>query len=296
MNNLAVWLEQTDPAAVMELTAAAIELTERTGRDPFNWRVALARETTERGGFADAEEILDNLETGGDDALVKTIAMERRLIAALRGDEAAHDALIGGDMFGEGMSEDFRINNAADLYRTFAILGRIDEGREFARNYEASTAISAMRLFGVAGFVSLLRRDPDGAASAHRSILAIQMTHSAPRRAFLETLEAGLAALGGRPREAATRMRDALASWRATGLLVEPSMAAVALISLLGRDEPEAAEAERELRERWDPLDGPGFKAFIERELAKPPVADRGAAARRPGTQVAEPAGTNRTD
>jgi hypothetical protein len=88
-------------------------------------------------------------------------------------------------------------------------------------------------------------------------------------------------------------MRNALASWRATGLLIEPSMAAVALISLLGRDRPEAAETERE---RWEPLDAPGFKAFIERELAKPSVAAGGVAAGRARVQVAEPAGTARID
>jgi class 3 adenylate cyclase len=271
INNLAVWIEQTDPSGVLALALEAIELSERTGRDSLPWRAGIAREWTERGRLDDAASMLEEIQTGGVDLTGLTIQLDLRQLAALRGDIAGHDELVRPGI-PDGMSEDFRSSHFGELARTQTILGRLEEARECGRHVTSGESVSAMRVFGAVGMACLLLHDAAGASAQRRSIAGSPMRHSLPRRAYLETLDAGLAALAGRRREATTRFRDALATWRLTGLLVEPSIAAVTFRSLVGPDEPEAAEAESELRARWEPLGAPGFMAFIDRETAKPPA------------------------
>jgi class 3 adenylate cyclase/tetratricopeptide (TPR) repeat protein len=271
MNNLGAWLEQTDPSAVLELALDLIELCERTGRDPRQARAGLVREWTERGRLADASALAEELAVDNVDVSGSTLQLDIRVLAALRGDTEKHDAMAAANLVA-GMSGDFRTSHFGELARCETILGRLERARASRLQILGEESVSSLRVHASAGVASLLLRDAGTATAARSSIAENPMRHSLPRRAYLETLDAGLAALAGRRREATTLFRDALATWRLTGLLVEPSIAAVTFRSLVGPDEPEAAEAESELRARWEPLGAPGFMAFIDRETAKPPA------------------------
>jgi class 3 adenylate cyclase len=273
LNNLTVWLQDVDPAAMTNLVDAAIEVSRRTGRPEVAWYPSLAHHAMNHGKFAEAERILLEIETSTTDrSLIAHSAQESLLVAGVRGDAERVSQLRARLAEEEGAltSYDHLANNATVERLLGVLTGQPDIAVGNIGRLAPSVAAD-FRAHGWAGTSALLRRDVGQVRATLDIFRRERGREPLVRRAQRLTMSAGLASLEGRPAEAAEIARDAVAAWTQTGELVEGSIAVVAMLSVLDRTLPEVAQIEQTLRDRWSTWDAPGFDAYLRRVLGSGP-------------------------
>jgi hypothetical protein len=179
----------------------------------------------------------------------------------------------------EGQSE-LQGFSMLDDARSDAAMARnqFEESRRLAissyERVEAPDSTSRTR----AGRLSIWLRDAESVAQIledHR-----QVPGAIARISELE-LQAGLAALEGRSREAINLFREALAIWRERGIRFELALAGLTMVHALGTNHPEVREAAAEAREIFTQLGATPLLALLDAAEAgtpRPPKASPSAA------------------
>jgi tetratricopeptide (TPR) repeat protein len=148
--------------------------------------------------------------------------------------------------------------------------GRFEDARTFAiSSYERVDAPDSSAR-ARAGRLSIWLRDPDAVA---RILDEQRGVPGAMARISDLELQAGLAALGGRSREAINLFREALAQWRERGIRFELALAALSMVYALGGDGAEVREAAAEAREIFTQLGAAPFLALLDAAEAERPSA-----------------------
>jgi class 3 adenylate cyclase len=273
LNNLIVWLQDSDPAAIRPLAEAAIDVSRRTGRQDMAWLGSIAHDAMNKGDFEAAERLLREMEDAPDDSLVAQALTELLIgVAVLGKTERTRELRAREAELLERMStHDQMANTAATTAMAAALEGRPEEGWAAASAVELSIAAD-FRARAWAGIVALLLRDAGRVREVLRVLEGEKGRLTAVRRAQKATMEAGLAALEGNTHEAMEKARAANAAWTQTGEYVEGSIARVAMLSTMDRTLPEVAKMEADLRERWSGWNAPGFMAYIDRVLGPAPA------------------------
>jgi class 3 adenylate cyclase len=269
LNNLAVWLQDNDPAAMPAIAEAAIEVSRRTGRQEAAWYSQVAHDMYSRGDFEGAEGLLAEMEAASlDGSILGQGLLESVILAAVRGDwqratglRERHDQLTRGIT-----SHDQRAGRTTVQAMLEVLAGRADQA--IAATADIGQSIGAeFRAHAWAGLAALLLHDGQRVSAVLKLLEAEKGRTPLVRKAQRLTLEAGMAAMEGRSREALEGARAANAAWAVTGETVEGSIAMVAMLNVMNRSIPEVAEMERALRERWSGWDAPGFMAYMDRVL-----------------------------
>jgi class 3 adenylate cyclase len=281
LNNLAVWLQDNDPAAMSAVAEAAIDVSRRTGRQEAAWYPQVAHELYNRGDFARAEGLLADMEAANlDDSFLGQGLLESVVVAAVRGDSQRVARLRENlDRLTRGItSHDLRANRATVEVILHVLAGRAEAAVAVAAGVEQSVS-NDFRAHAWSGIAALLLRDGQRVAAVLKLLEAEKGRTPLVRKAQWLTMEAGLAAIEGRMPDAVDKARAASAAWAVTGEFLEGSIALVAMLGVMDRSVPEIAALEQALRERWSSWDAPGFKAYIDQALGDGAPAAKQAAA-----------------
>ena len=219
----------------------------------------------------------------GDDSVADESARFARLIhrarlRTFRGLES--EALVAeAAAFLEGRTELQAFSMLDDIRGDVAMVGgRFEEARRFATSsYERidspdSTARSS------AGRLSIWLHDADSVA---RILDEQRQVPGAMARISELELQAGLAALEGRAREAIGLFREVMARCRSAGVRFELAIAGLTMVYALGAEHSEVREAVAEAREIFTQLGATPFLALLDSAEAAKPVA----AAERPALE-----------
>ncbi len=211
----------------------------------------------------------------GDDSVADDSAPFGRLIhrarlRAFRGLES--DALVAeAAAFLEGRTEIQAFSMLDDIRGDVAMVGgRFEEARRFAiSSYERvdspdSTARSN------AGRFSIWLHDADSVA---RMLDEQRQVPGAMARISELELQAGLAALEGRTREAIGVFREVMARCRSAGVRFDLAIAGLTMVYALGTAHPEVREAAAEAREIFTQLGATPFLALLDAAEAAKPAA-----------------------
>jgi class 3 adenylate cyclase/tetratricopeptide (TPR) repeat protein len=269
LNNVGVWLQDNDPAAMSAIAEAAIDVSRRTGRQEAVWYPQVAHDLSSRGDFEGAEGLLAEMEAASlDDSLLGQGLLESVVVAAVRGDSERVARLRESlDRLTRGItSHDQRANRATVEVIIHVLAGRTEEAIAVAAGIEQSIS-NDFRAHAWVGTAALLLPDRQRVHAVLKLLEAEKGRTPLVRKAQRLTMEAGLAAIEGRPPEAVDKARAASAAWATTGEFLEGSIALVAMLGVMDRSTAEVAALEQALRERWSGWDAPGFMAYMDRVL-----------------------------
>lgn len=244
--SLALSVGIADPRAAFDLAIKAIEQSRRIGRrDTELLLIGNAGEDAIRTGDWDWQAIqlanLDELEI--EPSLRLPMEAATKIVGFLRGTMDPVEAIRGFDDASID-AEDIDVKSAGFELRGWAALagGRFVEAHGHWMTVATTSALNAPYCLPRAAHMALLARD---AAAARSALDHLERTAAHGRAIDVDkaAIRAGLAALGGDRGEALAGYRAALAGWRDMGLPWDEILTALALVSLLGPDEPEALAA-----------------------------------------------------
>jgi hypothetical protein len=196
------------------------------------------------------------------------LAHSRLLIDSLRGEDLAEEATWLERFFG-GSDESRLRDHVFDVRLWVAFgAGRLSDAYDAATECGHDRPDQASIASFYAAICALWERDGERAAAA---LAALDSTGVHGRVVDMDrrTIRAGLAALEGRPGDALSAFREALAGWRDLGSPWREALTATTMATLLEPADPEvraAAEAAREILVR---LRAAPFIARLDAALAR---------------------------
>jgi len=254
-----------DPRAALETARAGLEGVRRFGRNDYLGVMvlngtAVAYRTGDWDWVGEQARDLEASAVNEVDRVSGTVASI--VVAAARGEDvterlATTERVLtaGSDNQAEALSVDttaavaFAQGRLEDAYRDEMVAAGMISW--LAPTAYLTAARSALRL-----------RDAERARVALDLLKAT--THGPAISAARLTIEAGLAALDGRPGESAEQYRAALEAWRELGLLLDVGLTAIDLLTLLGSAGADAEAAAREAREIFVRLGARTFLAQLD--------------------------------
>jgi len=218
------------------------------------------------------------------------LTMSRLMIGSLRGEDLAEEAAWLERFIGSS-DESWRENNPEVRVSVAFGEGRLSDAYDAAMKHVQVQGFEASFLSAYAAICALWERDRERAAAA---LAALDATKAHGRVVDMnrQTIRAGLAALEGRPGDALSAFREALAGWRELGSPWRVALTAITMATVLEPTDPEvraAAEAAREILVR---LGAAPFIARLDAALAR--SSDRAGHSTAPTTASVTPFATTR--
>lgn len=264
-----------DPRAALELARAGLALARRLGlRNYFAILLGNAAHNALRTGdwswaLGELEAALaEEPEASDRPLLLWGEARLRAVRSELVGDQLAELRRLVADI-----SDPQQLAGAPDLAAFVAFAaGRLDDARTawlraaelWASSWAGSLATSLPRAARAALWAG------DGAAARDDlAALAASGVHGPAIEADRRTVQAGIAALEGRPTDALALYREALRAWRDLGLAWDEALCGLDMALLLDPAEPEVRAATEAAREILVRLEAAPFLARLDDALAR---------------------------
>jgi class 3 adenylate cyclase/tetratricopeptide (TPR) repeat protein len=272
LNNLSVVLGYSDLRGVYETARAALALAARLGdRAGYAFCLYNAMQAAQDMGDWDwaMGECAAAMETAPGDRERAFLTEGRLIIGSTRGEDLAEETtwlerFLGGsdEMLWREHLHDVRFwvafgaGQLSDAYDAVAEIGHLrPDAADFCSLYGAICAF--------------WERDGERAAAA---LAALDSSGVRGRVIDVErrTIRAGLAALEGRPDDALSAFREALAGWRDLGSPWREALTAITMATLLEPSDPEVRAAAVSAREILVRLEAAPFIARLDAALAVP--------------------------
>ncbi|MDP9343576.1 MAG: AAA family ATPase [Actinomycetota bacterium] len=260
---LGVGLLDDDPAASVEAALEGAVLARRGGdRSMEGIALGNAAETGMWAGrWAEAESALHQLQERNETH--HGLRPLEAMLAALRGDPVG--AIERLDEIGPEVEAAESVQTRT-TYLGIRAMVELSQGDTQAAVEHAMAGVAAdpsginsPTALSVAGRAALWQGD---AAKAREAVAAMAVFRGRWMRAVKATVEAGLAALEGRPEESAAGYRRAIEAWRALETPLDLALFGLDMGTMLGMDHPDAAEAVEESKAILERL---GAKPFLDR-------------------------------
>jgi class 3 adenylate cyclase/tetratricopeptide (TPR) repeat protein len=274
--NLGALLAPGDPQAALAIARAGLVESRRLGgRRPTLVLLNNAAEVAAWTGDWDLTlPELEELLAGDLEREDRVLVLGRLVqIRSWRGDPT--DGLVDeiGRLVGETSDAAVLISVAIARADRAIAIGKLEDAAAGYRRAAALTAEYAPVCYVLAARASLLVRD---AASAAADLEALGATglHGPAIEARRASINAGLAALDGRPAEALPLYRDSIRRFRDLGLPIDEAFTGIEMATLLDPAEPDvraAADAAHEILTR---LGGRPFLERLEEAVQRLPSAD----------------------
>ena len=268
---LSLYMLPDDPRAMVEIAQEGAEIARRAGERGIELTNLLnIAETTLYLGLWDAtrEAIAELRQRELGPWHLEWLSWLEAILAAMSGDPETSARLLAVDASVRSQlgSQTTRLTSLA-----FTALANGDVVAAYERAREAveldPMGINSSAAMGIAGRAALWLGDLDGL----RDILAAtQRVRGRAVSALRRTTEAGVAALEGRPDEAAELYRDAFERWRSLQSTLDLALSELDLVLTLGADDTDATVA-KEARDIFVQL---GASTMLER-LDAATTADR---------------------
>jgi class 3 adenylate cyclase/tetratricopeptide (TPR) repeat protein len=271
LTSLGAFLVDSDVRGELEAARAALALAARLG-DRAGYAFTLVNATmaaVETGNWDWAQsEIETAMETAPEDVERAFLTWSRLMIGSLRGEDPAEEA---------GWLERFIDSSDEKSWREWIPEVRFwvafGAGR-LSDAYDAATEVGhvypavASWFSPYAAICALWERDRERAVAA---LAALDSTgaHGPVVDMNRRTILAGLAALEGRPGEALSAFREALAGWRDLGSPWREALAAITMATLLEPADPEVRMAAQAACEILVRLEAAPFIARLDATLAR---------------------------
>jgi class 3 adenylate cyclase/tetratricopeptide (TPR) repeat protein len=255
LTNLGVYLGGSDLRGVFEASRAALALAARRG-DRAGYAISLYNATQAAQDTGDWDWAMGEC-TAATAAMLTApgeferayLANSRLLIGSLRGEDLAEEATWLERFFG-GSDESWWHEHVLDVRLWVAFgAGRLSDAYDAVTEYGQVRPDQASIVSFYAAICALWERDGGRAAA---TLAALDSTGARGKVADMSRrmIRAGLAALEGRPGDALSAFREALAGWRDLGSPWREALTAITMATLLEPTDPEvlaAAEAAREI-------------------------------------------------
>jgi hypothetical protein len=270
LNALGVSLRDSDLREAFETARAAQALAARLGDRPAHvfslWNAT--HDAMETGDWDWAEgENRAGMESPPGEVERAELTISRLMIGSLRGEDLAEEARWLERVLGGAHEKSWREELLEARFWVAFGTGRLSDAYDAATAHGQVHADEASQVLPNAAICALWDRDRE------RSIAALAALDLAVARGPVvdmhrRTILAGLAALEGRPEEALSAFREALAGWRDLRSPWREALTAITMATLLDPADPEvraAAEAAREILVR---LRAAPFVARLDAALA----------------------------
>jgi class 3 adenylate cyclase/tetratricopeptide (TPR) repeat protein len=280
LSNLSFYLMDSDVRGVFDAARTALTLAARLGDRAGAVILVNATQASVDAGAWDwaLGECTAATETAPGDVERAHLTYCRLMIGSLRGEDAAGEASWLEGFFGASDAEMLRESIPELRFWVAFGAGRLSDAHEAAMEYGHIMPAEASYIFFYAAICALWERDGERAAAALAALDATGV-HGRVVDMNRRTIRAGLAALEGRPGEALSSFREALAGWRDLGSPWREALTGITMATLLEPTAPEvraAAEAAREILVR---LEAAPFIARLDAAMARSPDRTGGPAA-----------------
>ena len=275
LHNVAFELYDSDIRGELDAARIALALATRLG-DRAGHALTLVNATRPAVDSGEWDWVLGEctaaMETASREREPSFLAFSRLMIGSLRGEDPAEEAGWLERYLGASDAKHFRGGIPEVRFWVAFGAGRLSDAYDAAMEYGHVRPDEASYVYLYAAICALWERDGERAAAA---LAALDSTGAHGRVVDMDrrTIRAGLAALEGRPGDALSAFREALAGWRDLGSPWREALTAITMATLLDPADPEvraAAEAAREILVR---LRAAPFIARLDAALAR--SADR---------------------
>jgi class 3 adenylate cyclase/tetratricopeptide (TPR) repeat protein len=270
LHNLSYQLIDSDVRGRFDAAQTALALAARLG-DRVQYAHTLLNATMAAVQTGDWDWVQGKnetaMETAPEDVERAYLTMSRLMIGSLRGEDLAEEA--GWlERFSGSSDESWREDNLEVRVSVAFGEGRLSDFYDAAMEHGQVRQPGNSFVSAYAAICALWERDRERAAAA---LAALDATEAHGRVVDMNrrTIRAGLAALEGRPGDALSAFREALAGWRELGSPWRVALTAITMATLLEPTDPEvraAAEAAREILVR---LGAAPFIARLDAALAR---------------------------
>ena len=273
LNNLGAALRDSDLRGAFETARAAHALAARLGDRPAHvfslWNAT--HDAVETGDWDWAlGEIKGGMESAPGEVERAELTISRLMIGSLRGEDLAEEARWLERVIGGSDEKAWREELLEARFWVAFGAGRLSDAYDAATAHGQVHSDEASQVLPNAAICALWDRDRERAIAA-LAALDSAVAHGPVVDMHRRTIQAGLAALEGRPEEALLAFREALAGWRDLGSPWREALTAITLATLLDPADPDvraAAEAAREILVR---LGATPFIARLDAALAGSP-------------------------
>ncbi len=271
LTNLSAYLDRSDLRGVFDAARAALALAARRG-DRAGYAVSLVNATAaaiDTGDWDWARGEIDAAMGTAPADVERAFLTECRLeFGALRGEDLAEEAtwlerFLGGADERRWRYQLFRVR----FWVAFGA-GRLSDAYDAATEYGHLRPDQASYVGLYAATCALWNRD-GGRAAAALAALDSTGVHGRVVDMDRQTIQAGLAALEGRPGDALSAFREALAGWRDLGSPWREALAAITMATLLKPADPEVLAAAAAAREILVRLEAAPFITRLDAALAR---------------------------
>jgi hypothetical protein len=209
------------------------------------------------------------METEPEDVERAMLTYSRLMIGSLRGEDPSEEAAWLEQYFGASDAEMLRETIPEMRFWVALGAGRVPDACEAAMAYGHMRPAEASYIYFYAGVCALWERDGERAAAA---LDALDSTGVHGRVVDMDrrTIGAGLAALDGRPGDALSAFREALAGWRDLGAPWREALTAITMATLLDPATPEVRAAADDAREILVRLGAAPFVARLDAAMSRP--------------------------